>query len=156
MLDWVEVNVYGTKDKRKIAAVKEAVNFYAARLMPQWVIRDLDIIVEFDKDLANHAHCIPTEDDYNPRAFQITYNPQCGEGIIELLAHEMVHVKQYAMDELRTVFAWDRDEAYIWQGERFRLKDDENIDLDSPWEIEAYGREIGLIDRWKNRKRKKS
>ena len=59
--------------------------------------------------------------------------------ILKTLAHELVHVKQYVLGELR----W-RDAGLMYKGinhEPDNLK--EYFEL--PYEIEAYGREKGLL-----------
>ena len=59
--------------------------------------------------------------------------------ILKTLAHEIVHVKQYVLGELR----W-RDAGLLYKGinhEPDNLK--EYFEL--PYEIEAYGREKGLL-----------
>jgi hypothetical protein len=62
---------------------------------------------------------------------------------MESIAHEMVHLKQYAVGEMR-----DTDHHNIV---RWKKK---SIDLtkwqywDRPWEIEAHGKELGLFIRW--------
>jgi hypothetical protein len=55
------------------------------------------------------------------------------------LAHELVHVKQFALRELN-------EEQTTWHGKHY---DDDKIDYwDLPWEIDAYGRERGLYTRF--------
>jgi hypothetical protein len=67
-------------------------------------------------------------------------DPNLGKrNMLIVLAHEMVHVKQYAKGELK-------DFVY---GTRVKFKgsiiDDNKVDYwDQPWEIEAHGREKGL------------
>ena len=59
--------------------------------------------------------------------------------ILKTLAHELVHVKQYLVGDL----SW-RDKGMLWKGELFApeyLTDH----LETPYEIEAYGREKGLL-----------
>lgn len=61
------------------------------------------------------------------------------------LAHEMVHVKQYATGELRDYVK--STSLNRWQG---KIIDDSKISYwDRPWEIEAFGREFGLYARFK-------
>ena len=59
--------------------------------------------------------------------------------ILRTLAHELVHVKQYLVGDL----AW-RDKGLLWKGE---LCDGEYLtdQLETPYEIEAYGREKSLL-----------
>lgn len=57
-------------------------------------------------------------------------------------AHELVHVKQYLNNEL---FEY-KDGAARFRGEVFPLgnSDNDEVYYNSPWEIEAYGREYGM------------
>ena len=92
---------------------------------------------------------------YRPRAFKIILdhhrmetNEMTGETrtdmewfveILKTLAHEIVHVKQYVLGELRS-----RDVGLLYKGinhEAMNLM--EYFEL--PYEIEAYGREKGLL-----------
>jgi hypothetical protein len=61
--------------------------------------------------------------------------------MLETVAHEMVHVKQYARKELV-----DQDmDGVCFLGKKI------NPDVeywDKPYEIEAHGREVGLFIRW--------
>ena len=68
--------------------------------------------------------------------------------ILKTLAHELVHVKQYALGELK----W-RDAGLLYKGVNHNP---ENLMeyFETPYEIEAYGREKGLLAGflmvWKN------
>ena len=62
-----------------------------------------------------------------------------GHTILRILAHELVHVKQYLMGEL----TW-RDKGMLWGGEVF-APEYLTEQLKTPYEIEAYGREKGLL-----------
>ena len=57
-------------------------------------------------------------------------------------AHELVHIKQYLNNELFDYV----DGKARYKGEVFPLghSDNEEAYYDSPWEIEAYGREYGM------------
>ena len=74
-------------------------------------------------------------DDYN----RTRTDTEWGHAILRTLAHELVHVKQYLVGDL----TW-RDKGMLWKGEVFApeyLTDH----LETPYEIEAYGREKGLL-----------
>ena len=80
----------------------------------------------------------------NPKNFDIILNPYEEESILQTLAHEMVHLKQFATGELRMMSKCSK-----WKGEVWKNKTDEMDDYyDSPWEIEAFGREQGLFLRY--------
>ena len=59
------------------------------------------------------------------------------------LGHELIHVKQYLNNE---IFDYT-DGAVRYKGSYFdsSYQDNEELYYDSPWEIEAYGREQGLF-----------
>lgn len=74
-------------------------------------------------------------DDYS-RALNDT---EWGHRVLKVLAHELVHVKQYIMGEL----SW-RNSGLLWRGRNF---DPDNVMdyYELPYEIEAHGREYGLL-----------
>jgi len=92
---------------------------------------------------------------YRPRAFRIyldhhrmATNEMTGETrtdmewfveILKTLAHEIVHVKQYVMGELR----W-RDAGLLYKGINHGAMNLMDY-FELPYEIEAYGREKGLL-----------
>ena len=64
--------------------------------------------------------------------------------LLQTIAHEMVHIKQWATGQLNDINSKDKK---VWfDGMPY---DDEKLDyFDLPWEIEAHGREMGLFVRW--------
>ena len=65
-----------------------------------------------------------------------------GKRVLQCLAHEMVHVKQYAKGELKfhekgNMVTFQREQ---YQGDEY---------WESLWEIEAYGREVGLYQKFR-------
>lgn len=62
------------------------------------------------------------------------------EGFLQLLAHEMVHVKQYVKGELVDL----DDEKHPTRFLNKSYNSEYNY-WESPWEIEAHGRERGLM-----------
>lgn len=75
--------------------------------------------------------------------------------ILQTLAHELVHVKQWVTKELVTVFDNSSPLGWMdyWRGRLWKPKRYEDSYLDSPWEIEALGREQTLYYRWLNYKK---
>jgi hypothetical protein len=60
--------------------------------------------------------------------------------LMTTLAHEMVHVKQFAKGQYRTGLNRKGDTTYYWMGKKVNKPY-----LDRPWEIEAYSRESLLV-----------
>ena len=64
------------------------------------------------------------------------------------LAHEMVHVKQYARGELKDYL---RDDVVRWKRKIFRLSEVEY--WTSPWEVEAYEKDKILYEAFKKERK---
>lgn len=132
--------------------IRKAVHYYARKLN----LKDnLVVFVDFSREnfqdcKRSIGHCSVDEDKFPPTEFFIELNRRRVKSytaIVRALAHEMVHVKQYATKELR--FHADYG---LWKGRRYRYADYDYYDY--PWEIEAYGREEGLYNRYHESVRK--
>tara|TARA_E500000178_G_C17031093_1_gene760587 strand:- start:3302 stop:3736 length:435 start_codon:yes stop_codon:yes gene_type:complete len=129
---FIEV-IGGSKSQKKHA--HSMVEFCAKMLMPR--ISTLDITVKLCKPSGAMGYCLETD---NNRTFEIEVDrTQSLRKLLETLAHEMVHVKQYARRELHP-------SANLWCGKTYNPKKTSYWDL--PWEIEAHGRETGLFIRY--------
>ncbi len=136
-------------DKQKLV---EAAQFFAAQLMDPRMVRNLTVDIEVRKDLDVEGECVDEDGVRNPRWFTIGLKSQEIEEMIKVLAHEMVHVKQHAKNELQSgVMVAARGGLKMssrWMGQLWKPKGKECHYYDSPWEIEAYGREVGLYHKW--------
>lgn len=130
-MNYVEVTG-GQPYQRK--RVEQVVNFCIEKLMPR--MQTLEITVRL-KDLKGDAYgyCLSE----TTREFELEIDKKLPlRKLLTTVAHEMVHVKQYARKELK--------EDYDWLGKTYAP---EKVSYwDQPWEIEAHGREIGLFVRW--------
>ena len=83
------------------------------------------------------GYCCETDDN---RTFEIEVDKsQSLRDLLETVAHEMVHVKQYARRELHP-------DKHVWMG---KTVDPDDVNYwDQPWEIEAHGRQLGLFIRY--------
>lgn len=114
------------------------------RLMGPRLCKNIYLEVSFvDMDELGMASAL--DDEYKPREFEIYLQKGMDrEDIIGTLGHELVHVKQFARRELTN---FDCRNKPVYAGT--------NIDIDGmdyfdyPWEIEAYGRAVGLLARYK-------
>jgi hypothetical protein len=124
----------GSVNQRKY--VESIANFCITMLMPR--MRSLDITIKL-KQLNGSAYGYCCELSTN-REFEIEVERTLKlRTLLETVAHEMVHVKQYARRELHPVHN-------SWCGKTYNPKKTSYWDL--PWEIEAHGREAGLFIRW--------
>jgi hypothetical protein len=116
------------------------------------MVRNLNIEIEVDKNLDFEGECVDEEGTRNPRWFTISLKDQELEDMIRTLAHEMVHVKQHAKNELKSGYVVPaRGGLKItskWKGSIWKPKRQEDPYFDSPWELEAFGKEIGLFQRY--------
>ena len=125
--------VGGTKTQKKYA--RSMVKFCIKTLMPR--MKTLDITVKLTNPNGAMGYCLELDDN---RSFEIEADKKLRlRKLLETIAHEMVHVKQYARRELHPVHN-------TWCGKTYNPKTTDYWDL--PWEIEAHGREVGLFVRW--------
>ena len=123
----------GTKLQRKHA--QSMAEFCVKTLMPR--MRSLEIDIKLCNPKSALGYCL--ELDTN-REFELEIDKkQPMRRMLETIAHEMVHVKQFARRELHP--STDK-----WYGKTYNPKKVSYWDL--PWEIEAHGREVGLFVRW--------
>lgn len=124
------------------AEVKFAAAFFAQYLMGTRLAKNLFLDISFD-NLTGIAdgYCHPYEAGSKPRMFEIAVDTKLTRRKqLTILAHEMVHVKQYAKSELRS----DTPTSAKFAGKTYRITSSLEDYLNYPWEIEAFGRERGL------------
>lgn len=126
---------------KKAQRLKDASVFYAELMMDKRIVRNTNLEIKFVDDYKFLGHCLPEEDIKSPRYFTIILSND--KELFRTLAHEMVHLKQYATGEL----SFDNTETY-WYGNPWKPKGKQHKYFDSPWELEAYGRDFGLYYRW--------
>ena len=145
------LNIKGsTKKTRKL--VESAVWDYAERLMGKRLVKTLELTINLTWKLADkegaEGFCIWDEwDDLRktPREFTIDLDSSISiRDILINLAHEMVHVKQWVKGEM---YEYSSNSNVV----RFMKKKYDMNDMDYfdyPWEIEAFGRQLGLFIHW--------
>lgn len=149
----MQINITGTTNKKMKAQLSKAAEFFAAQLMDPRMVRNLTLDLEVRNNMRVDGECVDEDGIRNPRWFTIGLKYQEDiEEMIKILGHEMVHVKQHAKNELQNghaVVARGGFKIYSkWMGEIWKPKGKEDAYFDAPWEIEAYGREVGLYHKW--------
>jgi hypothetical protein len=140
----------GSKYKREITG--ELSQFVAYKLMPRMALKlsvEFCFVTNLFKREGVFGDCGYYEGDRVPRDFVIRLDAGIDEvNLLKTVAHEMVHVKQIARNELKELIC----------SPYFRFHKDyyhKNTDyFDKPWEIEAHGREEGLVIRWLEKRNK--
>mgnify|MGYP001393765025 CR=1 FL=1 len=140
----VTINIKGgTKTQKKYT--KSMVKFCADMLMPRIHNLEINLRLKNFKEDDSYGYALATDDaDANrPREFDLDINTDARlRRLLETVAHEMVHVKQFARGEL---YQSSMTAKHRWKG-NWQRSEKEYWDL--PWEIEAHGRECGLFCRW--------
>jgi len=129
--------------------VESATWFYAEKLMGKRLMSGLEITINLKKNLLSkegfEGTAIWEDDGYRPREFTIELDTTAKiRNILITLAHEMVHVKQWAKDEMYEYL--NTIGMVRFKGEKVHLDSLEY--WDQPWEIEAYGKQLGLFIRY--------
>lgn len=113
-----------------------AIPFIMRKMNAHRLLNNMEINLKYDRKTPHEGYCLMDE----PKCFEIGINPiKCPtrEAVISTLAHELVHLKQFARRELKHAGQGFRYGGMLWNTS---FPDD----LLTPWEIEAYGKERGL------------
>lgn len=132
-MNYIEVTGGTTSQRSKVQSMIE---FCIKTLMPR--MQTLEITVKLCTPEAKAmGYCLELD---TKREFEIKADCKLKlRKLLETIAHEMVHVKQYARRELHP-------STNAWMGKT--VNPDKVLYWDLPWEIEAHGREVGLFVRW--------
>ena len=151
----IKLHARNIDDKLRVA-LYAMTEFAMAKLVPSKRLRDnVSINIHLKHhDEGGEAMLSENANKYRPRDFKVIVDhhqaeidnydrtrteTEWGHTILTTLAHELVHVKQYLVGDL----TW-RDKGMLWKGEIF-APEYLTEQLKTPYEIEAYGREKGLL-----------
>ena len=142
---------YTTKENSTI--LKEAAEFFS-RILLNDISDEIVLDIEVNcKDV--DGECIDECGNNNPRFFTIRLKKQDISNMISILGHEMVHLKQYATNELKDhiIIMTDDGIKFVgkWKNEIWEPKELDDPYFDSPWEIEAHGLQASLHYKWDTR-----
>jgi len=138
----------GSADQRK--AVNSIARFAAHKLMSKRLADSLTVRININKDLfakeGVYGDIEPLDhDSRRPKDFRVRADGSMRlRPLLETIAHEMVHVKQYARDEMREV----RKAGLTVNRFNGKYYPEWMNYWEQPWEIEAHGREKGLFEMW--------
>ena len=138
----MKLSVKNAKDLELTKLIKLAAKFYSEILLDENIINDLILTITIQKTNAIESGVCLTDDKDPARKFNIEIARFRKKSLmLRILAHEMVHLKQYAYNEL-----YEHDLKTYWHGKVINL-----MYWDQPWEIEAYGLENGLFAKFINK-----
>lgn len=137
----MQITVRNARNRYLTHLLKTAAYSYANMLMSTQMIKNLSIkIIILDKLKNANAYCSPEDCEGKLRNFEIELRKMRTNKMLKSLAHEMVHVKQFAKNELKAKYFKDGYKT-IWHGE---ICDIDSY-WDQPWEIEAFTLEEELL-----------
>ena len=134
---------HSKKNRMTRNLTKQMIRFCLSRFISKRVLDKIVIHVCFNKNFQTDV----IWEDRNHRPREFTMNLHLREDMFLLLsdiAHECVHIKQWANGELMEGVNMKSK----WHGEWTKTtwkEDDDKAYWEYPWEIEAYGRERGLV-----------
>lgn len=145
----MRIKIKGQHARIQSSVMRRALHWYARDLMPRLAAK-IDLELRIVKNLVETEHCDAAVtwvgERVRPRQFIMEVDADLDlERTLEMLAHEMVHVKQFTKGELVDN---PSGKTAKWQGKRVSIRDDDRY-WSLPWEIEAYGRQPGLYGRFR-------
>lgn len=144
------IKIYGSGTKRLKTLARDAVKHAAVNFFDKRILDNLEISIKFDNQLlattGDVAQMEWMDNNVRARVFNLYVDGNLNNFLkILSLMHEMVHVKQYAKGELFqslkdcNLHKWNRKE---W------IDETKMSYWELPWEIEAHGREKGMLISW--------
>lgn len=140
----------------QVEDVINAAKFYASILMEEYIHNDIHLEIHLKQNMDHYGQC--HNDDFlvkYPKFFRIDLQDmEDFEDVLYNLAHEMVHLKQYALGQLTLqIEEFDKKTKEVkikplWENQSIQFREQESPYWDSPWEIEAYGRQLSLYERF--------
>jgi len=130
----IKFSIYGcSADKRLKDRIGAAAVFFLQALMPRK--RIIEIRIKLVKDMLakedTYGECYDLDASPDNKYYTIRLDYADADTVIRTLAHEMVHIKQFARGELRMLYT-----GYCakWKGEKYT---NDILYETRPWEIEA-------------------
>jgi hypothetical protein len=136
----MEIRVHArSRDRREL--IEAAARFYAQELGLERSRYSLDIITQ--PGLIREENSRGTCSKLGPNCLVMCLESRLDmDTLLQVLAHEMVHAKQFARGQLRTTVSRAGNTVHYWKGRRVRASY-----YDQPWEQEAFSRERLLANK---------
>ena len=119
--------------------ITSAAKFYGMQLFTPNMYDKINLFIDLDDDLDFAGLCTWYDDPVRPKEFLISLHPWAEDDILQTLAHEMVHARQYASGTLKELVSVE--DTVNWQGTRYKVDNYEKNYSKDPWEVEAYAME---------------
>ena len=136
--------------KDDLALMRDLSTFILEKFFPKTNPKSFDIVVNLKKNyLKKYGYfgdCMADDPSNRPKWFTINVDANQKRCVLlNTLAHELVHMKQWAKGEM---YEYSSKPGHVRFHKEIINTDDVDY-WDHPWEIEAHGRAIGLVAQWK-------
>ena len=143
----MKIRIIGTPQNISRRKVCKALRFYAKTAtlkMSPALVETLYITVVFGRCRGFKASLIWTDKPERAKRYRMMIRETMShDEVLAAVAHEFVHVKQFATGQLRDYVS---DPDFVrWENEAHEYIEDTEFYWFAPWEIEAYGKERGLF-----------
>lgn len=127
----MKLSIRGKNDKMTKKEIRYMLNFFANILLGKRLSKNIFIQVDYTSlGPALWGLSSPIDDERYSRDFSILIDPKLSKvKQIATLAHEMVHIMQFARGQFKLLHGDD----YRWMGKKVTIKSYKHM----PWEIEA-------------------
>lgn len=141
----MQVNVYGGSCRQQ-TLVTDMAEWTGSKLLSSRMYPTITVTFHIkDMNRSHYGNATWLDENIRPKDFEINLDRSLRQrDLVESVAHEMVHVKQWATGQLLDYLTDNnlcRYNGVIYNRDQLDY-------YDYPWEIEAYGREVGLFIRW--------
>ena len=143
----IQLSGYRTQGKNFRGLIADSAEFYANELMRKDLARNISVDIQIVKRMEKKTNgdqmgtCLITGECSRPREFDLEIDGSHRTTLIlKILAHEMVHIWQFAT---RKWIQYEKKDIEKWKGEVFEWKGLGYSDL--PWEAEALEKEVILF-----------
>ena len=129
------IRVAGCKDISFEQEIMKAANFFSKELLTKKMLPHIELDIIMKAKIPDLGNCLVTyyNDWYKPREFQIELRKYRSlKNTLICLAHEMVHLKQFAKCEINVGLT-------KWKGKPYDTEENEYHMY--PWEVEASSKE---------------
>lgn len=141
----MQIKIKGENKKISLKELRFATKWMSSLIMSSQLLKGLQLTITFksEKGLAGSTEITDYENRL-PKEFIIRLDPtEHRTQTLRTLAHELVHVKQFARGEMVELI---RTNYTKWNKQYIKESKFDYFDL--PWEIEAFGREYGMYRRY--------
>ena len=137
----ISIGGYRSQNKKLKMLLEKAASFYGTKLMSRRLYNNIELSIVLTRKMKKKEGCYGTchfeDNEWRPREFMIELDggPRRSlEMLLMTLAHEMIHLKQWARGEMQD---YARKPAMRrWKSKTYDVR---KIDYaDEPWEKEAY------------------